>query len=149
MKVNEVYQKVEASLAPLGVLGSLVNLSLEESCGLTDGHLSFLQNFKNLKSLSLKNCRRISDNGMGFVVSLTKLEFLDISGCNLTPAGFLELSRTSSPLRRLMIRDCKALSDSALLQFSNFPLIELNVSNCKRLTDDGMEVRNNNLRSSF
>ena len=141
LKITEAYPKVEAPLSPLGVLQSLVNLSLEESGGLIDGHLAFLSSFKGLRSLNLKNCRKISDDGASHIAHLSTLDFLDVSGSNLTPTGFLELSNTQSQLRHLVLRDCKALSDESLFYFSKFPLIELNISNCKMVTDDGMSVR--------
>ncbi|XP_066210001.1 F-box and leucine-rich repeat protein 13 [Saccopteryx leptura] len=136
---------------------------------ITDGGLKSLSPLKQLRVLNLANCVRIGDTGLKQFLdgpSSVKIRELNLSNCiNLSDASFVKLSESCPNLNYLNLRNCEHLTDLGIAYIINiFSLIsidlsgtdvsdeglimlskhrklkELSVSECCKITDDGIQA---------
>ena len=120
----------------------LRNLVLASCQKLTDvAVLRFPHVFPSLTHLDLSNCYRIKDASLGALAELKKLVKLDLSGCDeLTDTGLVVVASYLLGLEVLCLSGCSRVGDDSLVAFAVLrKLRELNVSNCKRVTNLGVE----------
>uniref|UniRef100_A0A2I2YL34 F-box and leucine rich repeat protein 13 n=1 Tax=Gorilla gorilla gorilla TaxID=9595 RepID=A0A2I2YL34_GORGO len=97
-------------------------LNLSNCVRLSDASVMKLsERCPNLNYLSLRNCEHLTAQGIGYIVNIFSLVSIDLSGTDISNEGLNVLSRHKK-------------------------LKELSVSECYRITDDGIQVRS--LRSS-
>ena len=141
---------------------SLQNIEISINCDLALFHICDL---KNLRVLTLRNCLNLSCLSMIHVSFLRKLQRFSLLGCNsIRASSFLSLSFLKElvylnlthceyvedvvlthisgliSLRVLVLVGCSRISDNAMLSIgTDFKdLVELNISNCKRITNQGL-----------
>jgi len=126
-------------LTPLTRLEFLSSLSLCGSDGLTNSHLEILKSIPSLTSLNLKNCPKITSLGFTAISKAENLTFLDVSG-NFTGKGITALLTSPAPLRTLILKDCKNLTDAVIVNLAKPSLTDLVISNCQLLTSPALEA---------
>ena len=137
------------------VAGTLESLSLKNSVQLDSEALLQLSHLKNLKRLSLAGCRGASDVIVEMLVDScgATLEELDLSHlpdsgftaephtCRISDTSLEAIASKCANLKRLLLRNCDAITDRGLLVLSEsvcLQLSHLDLSRCKNLSDDGL-----------
>ena len=123
---------------------------------ITDAGLSQLSHLQ-LTSLVLEDCANITNEGMKYL-SYMPLQTLNLSYSNITDSGLACLARlrltslnlawcaqitdngieylSDMPLQHLVLRGCNMLTDMSMLMIRVMQLISLDLSGCKRITQD-------------
>jgi F-box/leucine-rich repeat protein 14 len=129
-------------------LVSLKNLNLSFCISVTDSGLKYLSKMPKLEELNLRACDNISDIGMAGLAEegCCGLESLDVSFCEkIGDQALQHISQGLYHLKSLSLSSCQ-ISDEGLEKLAKMKDLQvLNVGQCSKITDKGLEVLANEL----
>lgn len=121
---------------------ALQSFSVAHCSLLTDQACFSLCKLSHLSQLDLFDCNQISNYGLAALAQIRTLQVLSLAHCDqLTDEGLVPLVQTLPLLRALDLTFC-SLSTNLLLTVLALRCVTLevvNVSNCSRFTDRGLE----------
>ncbi|KYQ89175.1 hypothetical protein DLAC_10420 [Tieghemostelium lacteum] len=115
-------------------LKNLTVLDLRDN-KVTDVGIRNIKNLVHLEELYLRNTL-ISDKGVAFFDALNQLNTLDLSKTKITDQSMLMVSGFLK-LQHLFLAET-AVSDKGIQQIIKLPLMQLNLSNCVNITNQGL-----------
>jgi hypothetical protein len=125
--VHDIDGATDECLFYLGQLPQTMHTIKFEMSQATGEGVRYLQNLKDLKSLSLNFSRTITDVALVHAAGIESLEYLDVGACPLIQgSGVAALARLKN-LKVLRIGSC-SLSDASLAYFVHLPVEELDLS---------------------
>lgn len=122
---------------------SLKIINLSFCISVTDSGLKYLAKMPKLDELNLRACDNISDIGMAYLAEEGNcgLSSLDVSFCEkIGDQALQHLSQGLFHLKHLSLSSCQ-IGDEGLEKLTKIPDLEvLNVGQCSRITDKGLEI---------
>uniref|UniRef100_G3SKT3 F-box and leucine-rich repeat protein 13 n=1 Tax=Gorilla gorilla gorilla TaxID=9595 RepID=G3SKT3_GORGO len=112
-------------------------LNLSNCVRLSDASVMKLsERCPNLNYLSLRNCEHLTAQGIGYIVNIFSLVSIDLSGTDISNEGLNVLSRHKK-LKELSVSECYRITDDGIQAFCKSSLIleHLDVSYCSQLSD--------------
>lgn len=138
LRLFGIDDKSPGTVKNIGSLRGLKILHLGDFLSLTDGSLKVLANsLTTLTELSLTKCKLITADGLEYLTKLHSLSKLYINHCELNDDALGVLGSMTS-LVLLDIGGTSNISDDGLSRLKSLKLEELNISNCRKITDLGL-----------
>jgi len=130
-------QKIsDQSLYSISRISSIQSVNLSFCVNITDNGLKFLSELRDLKELNLRSCDNISDGGLVNLKEVAEtLEHLDVSFCEKITTLNQHICRG---LKTLSLSACD-IEDEALIGIHMGRLETLNLGQCAKITDKGLE----------
>lgn len=128
----------DQGIARLTFLTALKTLNISCSHWITDKGVYYLREFPGLQQLSLFDSCSISDAALSALTTLKMLQKLDLSHCNITDVGVQTLSACTM-LDTLKLERCRRITDEGMKHFTLFKLKALDLSSCN-ITDRGVQA---------
>jgi F-box/leucine-rich repeat protein 14 len=130
-------QKIsDQSLHSISSIPTVERLNLSFCVSITDNGLKYLKELRGLKELNLRSCDNISDMGIvNLKENTSTLEHLDVSFCEKITSLNQHICRG---LKTLSLSACD-IEDEALIGIRMEKLETLNLGQCSKITDKGLE----------